>query len=30
MKDALRKIDEEWRVKLEKRDQYWLNSMGHM
>ena len=30
MEDALKKKDEEWRGELEKRDQYWLNSIGHM
>ena len=30
MEKALRKRDEEWGGELEKIDQYWLNSMGHM
>ena len=29
MEDALNKRDEEWRAELQKRDQYWLNSMAH-
>ena len=29
MEDALRKKNEEWRAELEKKDQYWLNSMAH-
>ena len=30
LEDALRKRDEERRGELETRDQYWLNSIGHM
>ena len=29
MEDALKQRDEEWRAKLEKRDQNWLYSLAH-
>ena len=27
---CFKKKNEEWKGELEKRDQYWLNNMGHM